>query len=356
MDVVLIVAVIMPWALVLALTWFVYTLIQQHGRTLLDYERLTARVAALEAGSAAHPAGLDDSGLPVGSEAPDFALPDLQGRKRTLKEFLGRPLAVIFWSPTCGYCAEMAPLLKDLPKEPRVLLVSNGEAETNRQMAAEHKFACDLVLDTDHADVFSAYKAPGTPAGYLIDAQGRITSDLAVGAPQVLGLLAAPIRDRSNGHAAGVEGARAAGFHVRGIEASHLNREGLKAGTPAPDFSLPDLKGKNHSLQEFRGRRVLLVFSDPDCLPCNELASDLVELQERKRADVDVVMISRGDAKANREQVKEKGFNFPVLLQKGWKVSKDYAMFGTPIGYLIDEQGVIAKDPAVGPNEIRQLV
>jgi peroxiredoxin len=355
MDAVVIVALVMPWAFLLALLWFVYTLIRQHGRTLLQYESINTRLAALEAGGAAHADAHDYSGLPVGAEAPDFALPDLDGRQRTLKEFRGRPLAIVFWSPTCGYCAEMAPMLRELPEEPRVLLVSTGGADTNRKMSEEHGFRCDLVLDTERADVFSAYKAPGTPAGYVLDAEGRVASDLAVGSAQLLELLATPTRNgRSNGQAGRVE--HAASLGLRGVETSRINREGLPAGTPAPDFTLPDVRGKKHSLTEFRGTRVLLVFSDPDCSPCDELARDLGALQERNRDDLTIVMVSRGDPKANRKKIDEHGIDFPVLLQKGWRVSKDYAMFGTPIGYLIDEQGVIAKDPAVGASEIRQLV
>ena len=36
------------------------------------------------------------------------------------------------------------------------------------------------------------------------------------------------------------------------------------------------------------------------------------------------------------------------MLQKQWEVSLQYAMFATPIGYLIDEQGIL---PATSPWE-----
>src|SRR5206468_1918024 len=53
----------------------------------------------------------------------------------------------------------------------------------------------------------------------------------------------------------------------RSLSESRLNRGGLPAGTPAPAFRLPRLDGGEISLEEYRGRRVLLVFSDPHCGP-----------------------------------------------------------------------------------------
>ena len=68
-----------------------------------------------------------------------------------------------------------------------------------------------------------------------------------------------------------------------------------------------------------------------------------------------MVMVSRGDLEVNRAKAKEHGFTFTVLVQKHWEISKQYAMFATPIAYLIDEQGVIATDVAVGADAILAL-
>src|SRR6266851_2153471 len=71
---------------------------------------------------------------------------------------------------------------------------------------------------------------------------------------------------------------------------------------------------------------------------------------------VEVVMISRGEPRENRLKVKEHGFTFPVVLQQRWEISRLYAMYATPIAYLIDEQGVIAHDVAVGVEPILNLM
>ena len=95
---------------------------------------------------------------------------------------------------------------------------------------------------------------------------------------------------------------------------SKIKRDGLKAGSSAPDFRLPRLDGGELSLKELRCRRVLLVFSDPECGPCNTLVPKL-EKFHREQAEISVVMISRGEPKENRAKVKEHRLTFPVVLQ-----------------------------------------
>ena len=67
-------------------------------------------------------------------------------------------------------------------------------------------------------------------------------------------------------------------------------------------------------------------------------------------------MISRGEPKENRAKVKEQGLTFPVVLQQRWEISRLYAMFATPMAYLIDETGIITRDVAVGVDKIIDLM
>jgi peroxiredoxin len=148
---------------------------------------------------------------------------------------------------------------------------------------------------------------------------------------------------------------RSARFGNRSLARSKIKRDGLKAGTSAPDFCLPCLDGTERSLQDFRGRRVLLVFSDPHCGPCQVLAPHL-EKCHRALTNISVVMISRGESKENRAEAKEHRLTFPVLLQQHWEISRLYAMFVTPMAYLLDEQGVILNDVVVGVQPILKLM
>jgi len=148
---------------------------------------------------------------------------------------------------------------------------------------------------------------------------------------------------------------RANRFKNHSLARSKLKRDGLKAGTQAPNFRLPRVDGRGDlSLDELRGRRILLVFSSPHCGPCNTLAPQL-EGFHRKHPELEVVMVSRGEPGENRAKVKEYRLTFPVLLQQQWEISRQYAMFATPVGYLIDETGSIAADVAVGVDSILGL-
>jgi hypothetical protein len=56
------------------------------------------------------------------------------------------------------------------------------------------------------------------------------------------------------------------------------------------------------------------------------------------------VVISRRNAEANRAKAAELELTFPIVLQRNWEVSLKYAMFATPVGYLINEKGVLLRD------------
>jgi peroxiredoxin len=143
---------------------------------------------------------------------------------------------------------------------------------------------------------------------------------------------------------------------VRSVQESRINRNGLAAGTPAPLFTLLDLDGNERSLEDFRGRRVLLVFTDPTCKPCESIAPAIVAVHDAHGSNgLEVVAVSRGDVEANRTKVEEYGFSFPVLLQKGWRVSKQFGIFATPVAYLLDEHGVIVENVAVGIPDVADL-
>jgi hypothetical protein len=64
-----------------------------------------------------------------------------------------------------------------------LLVVSTGSEEATRKM----RLSSPVLLDA-HLTAARAFGAPGTPSAVLIDEQGRVVSELAVGAPAVLAL------------------------------------------------------------------------------------------------------------------------------------------------------------------------
>jgi peroxiredoxin/uncharacterized membrane protein YphA (DoxX/SURF4 family) len=124
----------------------------------------------------------------IGEPAPEVKLPDLEGKTVELKDFRGEETLVLFWNTGCGFCQKMLPDLKEWEENmpegaPRLLFVSAGTEEANKQMG----LSSTVVLDQQFA-VGRAFGASGTPSGVLVDAEGKIASGVAVGAPAVLEL------------------------------------------------------------------------------------------------------------------------------------------------------------------------
>jgi peroxiredoxin len=362
---------VLPWLLIAVGVWLGYQLVRQNGRILLRLEAIEKRMAPRPSKQERQP-----DGLPVGSPAPDFELPDLAGVRRKLSEFRGKDLLLIFFNPKCGFCTKMAANLAALAADGGdggafPVVVTTGDPGENRKLVEQFGIRC-VVLVQKEMEVGSKYRAQGTPMGYRIDRDGRIASELAVGAEQLLKLadLKAPpppvgrgspdpahrrVSARSETSPEQRNGSAHKGKRPDpSLARSKLNRSGLKAGTIAPEFSLPGLSGGEIALADFRGRRVLLVFSDPNCGPCDQLAPLLQELHE-EQSDLQVLVISRRDAEATAAKAEALGLTFPIVIQRQWEISKQYGMFATPIAYLIDEQGIIEHDVAVGVEPILAL-
>jgi thiol-disulfide isomerase/thioredoxin len=113
-------------------------------------------------------------------------LPDLEGNVVGLEDFQGEKTLVLFWNPGCGFCQQMLPDLKEWEENPpegapKLLVVSAGTEEANREQGLRSK----VVVDQNFA-VGQAFGASGTPSAVLVDAEGKVASDIAVGAPAVL--------------------------------------------------------------------------------------------------------------------------------------------------------------------------
>ena len=364
--------VVLPWILVGVGCWIGFQLIRQNGRILLRLDALEQQIAPVAALAAQHvqhgTAGAIPSieRLPVGSPAPEFELPTLSGKRLSLAQYRGKKTLLVFFSPTCGYCVQMAPDLAALPADgrdgtPIPLIITAGDRSENRRLVREHGIRAPVLLQKAN-EVAEAYRTSGTPMGYLVDEQGRIASDVAVGAQALLALARAPSSagrgDTDSEHDNAVTASNGNGHKAyqgnRSLADSRIARDGLSAGTVAPDFRLPRVDGGELSLADYRGRRVLLVFSDPNCGPCESLAPKLEEVH-RRDSGLAVVMITRGDHEENRRKTQRQGLTFPVVLQKQWEVSLAYAMFATPVAYLIDETGTLASDVAKGAEAILDL-
>jgi len=152
---------------------------------------------------------------------------------------------------------------------------------------------------------------------------------------------------------------------------------GLAPGSTAPDFELPNLEGERKALAQYRGQPLLLIFFNPACGFCRELAPKLKEKVESRKSKAEsaqepgvrsqesgagdgwerplTLIVSTGDAEANRQFFREQKIGCPVLVQKQMEVATAYEANGTPSGYLINADGKIASELAVGTEGLFAL-
>lgn len=342
--------------IVLVLTALLYQLIKQQGRLLMRLDQVERHLGlfseeAVERGTVALQAR-QPSGLPVGTALPNFELPDLDGRTVSLKDFRGKRVLLVNWSARCGFCgliaSDLAQAEADLEQASvQMLFVSHATAEAERELMEEHGLKSPILLAKNSASL-EVLESLGTPSAYLLDEEGKVAKPLAVGAEEVPALLHEILPKKTS------KKTRLPG--ERPLSESRIERNGLRPGTLAPNFTLPEVRGGMVSLDQYRGRKVLLVFNDPHCGPCDQLAPDLVRLhQEHQNNGLDLLVVGRGDPEENRTKVERFGFEFPVVLQRKWEISRRYGIFKTPAGFLIDETGVIAKDIAIGAEQIKEL-
>jgi peroxiredoxin len=292
-------------------------------------------------------------GLPAGSTLRDFSLPLLSGEAMSLSQWRGKKLLLIFTRPGCDPSEKMlrelsGALGKGTPGGLLPLIVSSGELAVNQRFFESHPIACPVLSDEDNS-VARFNRVLSTPMAFVVDERGATVGNVLIGAGLIL--------DRFLPGTAG--GEHSAGDSSRvpsSLSRSKILRSGLKAGAAAPEFRLPTIEdGSEISLSQLRGRPLLLVFSDPNCGPCQQLAPKLEEIH-RASPDLQFLIVSRGDRDLNREKAKQSGLTFPVALQANWEVSRAYGTFSTPSGYLVDEHGVLATDLASGKEGILRLV
>ena len=131
----------------------------------------------------------------------------------------------------------------------------------------------------------------------------------------------------------------------------------LDPGTKAPDFTLPDQDGTEHSLAQHRGRKVILYFYPKDSTPgCTKQACSYSErLPQFSEAGAVVLGISKDSVASHRKFADKYGLAFTLLADPErkvieaydvWKEKKNYGKVSMGVvrtTYLIDEEGVIVR-------------
>lgn len=120
-------------------------------------------------------------------------------------------------------------------------------------------------------------------------------------------------------------------------------------GHAAPDFTAPDVGGRPVRLADFRGKQVVLLnFWATWCAPCRrEMPTMEQAYRDYKGRGLEILAVSIDvghppEVAANvvlfMEELK---LTFPALLDPEMEVARRYRVFGIPVTFLIDREGII---------------
>jgi len=125
--------------------------------------------------------------LSVGDLAPDFTLPDQDGRERTLSDYRGSPVVLYFYPKdhTSGCTKEACGFRDDYSAYQEagvtILGVSPDSAKTHTNFIAKHDLPFTLLADTER-EVLKLYGAWGLKKMYGREYEGVLRTTYLIGA------------------------------------------------------------------------------------------------------------------------------------------------------------------------------
>ena len=145
-------------------------------------KRATAAVLFLGLLAAPSSLGGQEVALPLGTQAPDAALQDLDGNPVQLLDYVkaGKPTLIEFWASWCENCEALQPQLDQIQErwgsEVNIIAVAVAVSQTLRRVnrhVADHDPGYPYLWDGS-GEAVRAYNVAGTSIVVLLDAEGRV--------------------------------------------------------------------------------------------------------------------------------------------------------------------------------------
>jgi cytochrome c biogenesis protein CcmG/thiol:disulfide interchange protein DsbE len=130
----------------------------------------------------------------------------------------------------------------------------------------------------------------------------------------------------------------------------------MLAGAPAVSYPEKRIDGAVDSLDNYRGRVVLVNLWATWCTPCREEMPALESLYERERRHGLVVLgVDQGEAAAVAGAfARRSGVHYPILLDEDQRYGRAYAAIGLPTTLIVDRSGHIVRG-VDGPLTLAQM-
>lgn len=138
------------------------------------------------------------------------------------------------------------------------------------------------------------------------------------------------------------------GISVRGLLSLPLSSSSQAAQTPLPEFSLPDLSGKQHSIKEWQGKVLVINFWATWCPPCLKEMPEFEAMQnEFSNRGLQFIGIALDDADPVKEFIASNKITYPILLgeDQGTKLAHDLGNIvnTVPFTVIVDKKGLVVK-------------
>jgi thiol-disulfide isomerase/thioredoxin len=143
-------------------------------------------------------------------------------------------------------------------------------------------------------------------------------------------------------------------------DSSHASGPSALVGTTAPVFTLSDAGGASVSLQQYRGRVVLMNLWASWCPPCRAEMPDLQRLsQQYASAGLVVVGVNEGESPQRAQAFAQSlGIRFPIWIDDQQRYGRLYAALGMPTTVIIGRDGNVVKgfDGALTLSQMQDAV
>ena len=125
----------------------------------------------------------------------------------------------------------------------------------------------------------------------------------------------------------------------------------IQPGLKAPNFTFPDIHGKEVSLSEYRGKVVLVNVWATWCPPCRKEMPSMQKLYDKFKGgnfEILAVSIDSQGREVVAPLIEKMNLTFPALLDPGETIKPLYGITGVPESFIIDKDGVLV-EKIIGP-------
>jgi peroxiredoxin len=291
--------------------------------------------------------------------APAFTLQTIDGTFVNLSDFSGRPVMLTFWQIHCPACQAQMPFTQALydkwSSDSLVILTINiGDRVPDVEDYINSRRITYPILLDPQGGTAQSYGIIGVPTTYFIDGQGLLK------ASQIGAFQSENSMERAIKRAFPSIVLKSKTETSPTIISSPNPKTGPDIGNIAPDFTLQTINSKNLSLNDLRGKTVLLNFWMSSCdacvseLPYLQIASDNLTNQQAT-----ILAVNCGESSQTVHSIVDRlKPTFPILLDPDGKICNAYK-HGAPTAFLIDSNGIIKaiKDDAFeSPGEVENML